>query len=78
MIAVYLCRLMFHGMPPPAAANSIWVILGPIGQGANAIMRLGRITQVSNPNMKAMHAPLPCRCRQAATALAGWPVRRSV
>jgi tellurite resistance protein TehA-like permease len=45
MIAVYLCRLMFFGMPPAMANNSIWVILGPIGQGANAILRLGRNAQ---------------------------------
>lgn len=46
MIAVYLCRLLFFGMPPAMANNSIWVILGPIGQGANAILRLGRNAQV--------------------------------
>ena len=44
MIAVYINRLILHGLPPPAAANSVWVVLGPVGQGANAIMLLGRHT----------------------------------
>ena len=44
VIAVYINRLILHGLPPPAAANSVWVVLGPVGQGANAIMLLGRHT----------------------------------
>merc|ERR1719198_1282895 len=44
IIAVYMCRLVFYGMPPNAAGNSVFVVLGPIGQGANGIMQLGRAT----------------------------------
>lgn len=39
--AVFVCRLFLHGRSP---GNSGWVLLGPIGQGANAIMMLGRNT----------------------------------
>ena len=44
IIPVYICKLYLHGLPPAAAGNSVWVVLGPIGQGANAIMMLGRHT----------------------------------
>lgn len=43
-IAVFINRLILHGLPPAHAANSVWILLGPIGQGANAIMMLGRNT----------------------------------
>ncbi|XP_075264508.1 uncharacterized protein LOC142356497 [Convolutriloba macropyga] len=44
IIPVYLMRLVIHGFPPSALGNSVWVVLGPIGQGANAILMLGRNT----------------------------------
>ena len=46
VIAAYVNRLILHGLPPAKVATSVWVVLGPIGQGANAIMLLGRHTGV--------------------------------
>ncbi|KNC77922.1 hypothetical protein SARC_09635 [Sphaeroforma arctica JP610] len=42
IIAIYMSRLVFYGFPPNGLGNSVWVILGPIGQGCNAIVMLGR------------------------------------
>ena len=33
VIVLYLLRLMMHGMPPKAALPSIWILMGPYGQG---------------------------------------------
>ncbi|KNC83830.1 hypothetical protein SARC_03937 [Sphaeroforma arctica JP610] len=44
IIAMYMIRMIIYGFPPGQAGNSVWSILGPIGQGCNAILILGRNT----------------------------------
>ncbi|KNC82079.1 hypothetical protein SARC_05630 [Sphaeroforma arctica JP610] len=44
VIAAFLSRLIVHGLPSGYLGNSVWVVLGPIGQGSNAIIMLGRNT----------------------------------
>jgi C4-dicarboxylate transporter/malic acid transport protein len=38
--AVLFGRLVFHPLPPPALAPSLWIGLGPIGVGTLALLRL--------------------------------------
>lgn len=37
MITALWARLLLHGAEPDAAAPSLWVVLGPLGQGATAL-----------------------------------------
>lgn len=38
--AVLFSRLIFHPLPPAALAPSLWIMLGPIGVGSLAVLRL--------------------------------------
>ena len=60
VISLYFVRLIQQGFPHLQIANSVWVIVGPIGHSANTIMQLARhvyqinldgfFTQSSNSN----------------------------
>ena len=42
VLAVYFVRLLQKGWPGLEIANSVWVVIGPIGHSANTILQLGR------------------------------------
>lgn len=42
LMAVYFVRLLEKGVPGAKLGNSVWIIIGPIGHGANTILQLGR------------------------------------
>ncbi|OMH85486.1 Sulfite efflux pump SSU1 [Zancudomyces culisetae] len=43
IISVYFSRLAFHSLPPPELLISVYLPLGPLGQGAFGIMTLGTV-----------------------------------
>ncbi|KAJ5493435.1 Sulfite efflux pump SSU1, partial [Penicillium diatomitis] len=45
VICVYLQRLIFHKLPPKAMLVSVFLPLGPLGQGGFGIQRLGKVSQ---------------------------------
>ncbi|KAE8422788.1 malate permease [Aspergillus pseudocaelatus] len=56
VICIYLQRLMFHKLPPKGMLVSVFLPLGPLGQGSFGIQRLGRSAQTIFPKTGTLSA----------------------
>ncbi|KAB8259911.1 malate permease [Aspergillus pseudonomiae] len=56
VICIYLQRLMFHKLPPKGMLVSVFLPLGPLGQGSYGIQRLGRSAQTIFPKTGTLSA----------------------
>ncbi|KAL5366637.1 malate permease [Aspergillus floccosus] len=56
VICVYLQRLMFYKLPPKGMLVSVFLPLGPLGQGSFGIQRLGRSAQTTFPKTNTLSA----------------------
>jgi len=63
MITALWARLLLHGIEPDAATPSLWVVLGPLGQGATAL------SAIAVASVGALPAPYPAGL--AVVALVG-------
>lgn len=48
-LALYYHRLTLHSIPPPAVLSSIFLPLGPLGEGGFGIMQLGAVSRTVFP-----------------------------
>jgi tellurite resistance protein TehA-like permease len=55
VMAIYLHRVIIHGLPPKAVIVSVFLPLGPMGQGGYGAMRLGIQASKVFPATKALH-----------------------
>ena len=53
ILMLYLQRLIFHHLPPKQLIVSIWLPIGYLGQGVNAIISLGKEAQTLFPKLAA-------------------------
>ncbi|KAH8691960.1 putative MFS transporter [Talaromyces proteolyticus] len=53
---IYLQRLTLHKLPPKALIVSVFLPLGPLGQGGYAIQKLGLLAQSLFPKTQSSHA----------------------
>jgi tellurite resistance protein TehA-like permease len=65
MIAVLWARLLLHGAEPTSATPSLWVVLGPLGQGATAL------SAIAVASTRSLPSPYPPGL--AVVALVGGP-----
>ncbi|OGM47880.1 sulfite efflux pump SSU1 [Aspergillus bombycis] len=56
VICIYMQRLMFHKLPPKGMLVSVFLPLGPLGQGSYGIQRLGRSAQIIFPKTSTLNA----------------------
>ncbi|OQE28841.1 hypothetical protein PENSTE_c003G04487 [Penicillium steckii] len=54
VICIYLQRLMFYKLPPKAALVSVFLPLGPLGQGGYGIQKLGQSAQKIFPQTQTL------------------------
>ncbi|KAH8725831.1 voltage-dependent anion channel [Phaeosphaeriaceae sp. PMI808] len=55
VMTIYFHRLAVHKLPPQEAIVSVFLPLGPMGQGGYGIMQLGIMAAKSFPEMKTLH-----------------------
>lgn len=56
VLAVYFIRLLEKGVPNAALGNSVWIIVGPLGHGANTVLQLGRYVRLQTWESEIMEA----------------------
>ncbi|GLI74520.1 plasma membrane sulfite pump involved in sulfite metabolism [Penicillium ochrochloron] len=56
VICIYLQRLMFYKLPPKAMLVSVFLPLGPLGQGGFGIQKLGKVAQKVFPQTNTLSA----------------------
>ncbi|PYI01149.1 putative MFS transporter [Aspergillus sclerotiicarbonarius CBS 121057] len=56
VMAIYFQRLTLHKLPPRAVIVSVFLPLGPLGQGGYAIMKLGQSAQTIFPTTNTLQA----------------------
>ncbi|PYI20097.1 malate permease [Aspergillus violaceofuscus CBS 115571] len=56
VMVIYLQRLTLHKLPPKAVIVSVFLPLGPLGQGGFGIMKLGRAAQTIFPQTQTLEA----------------------
>ncbi|KAJ5573205.1 hypothetical protein N7450_010189 [Penicillium hetheringtonii] len=54
VMVIYLMRLTLHKLPPKAVIVSVFVPLGPLGQGAYSAMKLGECAEKIFPQTKTL------------------------
>jgi tellurite resistance protein TehA-like permease len=55
VMTIYFHRLAIHKLPPSEVIVSVFLPLGPMGQGAYGIMQLGTVAMKVFPETKALH-----------------------
>jgi tellurite resistance protein TehA-like permease len=53
-LVLYYHRLTLHSIPPPAVLSSIFLPLGPLGEGGFGIMQLGAVSRTVFPLTKTL------------------------
>ncbi|UPK90739.1 hypothetical protein LCI18_001674 [Fusarium solani-melongenae] len=56
VIVIYLQRLMLHKLPPKAVILSVFLPLGPLGQGGFGIQKLGAVSKTIFPETSSLDA----------------------
>ncbi|EED20810.1 conserved hypothetical protein [Talaromyces stipitatus ATCC 10500] len=56
VIVIYLMRLMLHKLPPKAVIVSMFLPLGPLGQGGYGIQKLGSVAKTILPQTNTLGA----------------------
>ena len=54
MLVIYFTRLMVHKLPPQEVIVSVFLPLGPLGQGSFAVMQLGKVSMKVLPNTSTL------------------------
>jgi tellurite resistance protein TehA-like permease len=55
VMTIYFHRLAIHKLPPSEVIVSVFLPLGPMGQGAYGIMQLGRVAMKVFPETRTLH-----------------------
>lgn len=53
-LVLYYHRLTLHSIPPPAVLSSVFLPLGPLGEGGFGIMQLGTVSRTVFPLTKTL------------------------
>ena len=56
-LVLYYHRLMMHKIPPPEVISSVFLPLGPLGEGGFGIMKMGQVSLVVFPATNTLIPP---------------------